>query len=64
MRICNRKLAKRIILNERLIDVLSTRLTTADWLKEQVMLRATIDCDEKTLANNGYDRKGHKVVQS
>lgn len=67
MRICNRKLAKRINDNEQLLRTLLARLsfcaiTSAQYFEACKPIQDRINQDVSTLKNFGYDRRGRKVT--
>lgn len=68
MRICNRKLAKRIKQNQDMLNTLETvwvfdrNANLADITRARFDLRAAIKADTETLAQHGYDVRGNKIL--
>jgi hypothetical protein len=62
MRICNRKIAARIVGNKIHINTLYANGLTPEGIKALREIRADIERDIDTLAKHGYNERGEKVL--
>lgn len=64
MKIYNRKLAKRVAINELNLGVLRSAVVCgADFSKRILDLERSIAADLRTLAYYGYDKQGNKLPE-